>query len=107
MYKYGINKEPVFEFDQAKSVSNQGKHGIDFLEAQAIWSDTYLLEQPVINHSEVRSVVTGDVAGQMWSAVITYRSGKVRIISVRRARKNEVALYEFQKEINRQRENNS
>jgi uncharacterized DUF497 family protein len=104
MYRYGINKEPVFEFDQAESVS---KHGIDFLEAQAIWSDTYLLEQPVINHSEVRSVVTGDVAGQMWSAVITYRSGKVRIISVRRARKSEVALYEFQKKIGRQRKNNN
>jgi uncharacterized DUF497 family protein len=107
MYKYGINKEPFFEFNQAKSDSNQGKHGIDFLEAQAIWSDTYLLEQPVINQGEDRSVVTGDVAGQMWSAVITYRSGKVRIISVRRVRKSEVALYEFQKKIGRQRKNNN
>ncbi|WP_371258997.1 hypothetical protein [Ectothiorhodospira sp. BSL-9] len=30
----------------------------------------------------------------MWSAIITYRKGTIRIISVRRARKSEVALYE-------------
>lgn len=29
-----------------------------------------------------------------WSAVVTYREGRVRLISVRRSRKKEVELYE-------------
>jgi uncharacterized DUF497 family protein len=107
MYKYGINKEHFFEFDPAKSASNLAKHGIDFIAAQAIWSDTNQLEHTVVNSGEKRYVVTGEAMGQKWSAVITHRSGKVRIISVRRARKTEVALYEFQKEISRQTENNN
>ena len=32
--------------------------------------------------------------GKHWSAVVTYRDGRIRLISVRRARKNEVVLYE-------------
>jgi hypothetical protein len=101
MSRKGIKKELSFEYDEAKSLSNQVKHGIDFVVAQVIWSDIYLLEQTVVTTGEKRYVVTGDGNGRMWSAVITYRSGKVRIISVRRARKTEVALYEFQKEISR------
>jgi uncharacterized DUF497 family protein len=39
-------------------------------------------------------VVIGRIEGKHWSAVITYRRGTVRIISVRRSRAEEVALYE-------------
>ena len=42
------------------------------------------------------SVVIGRIAGVHWSAVITYRDGRVRLISVRRSRAEEVALYESQ-----------
>jgi uncharacterized DUF497 family protein len=101
MSRKGIKKALSFEYDEAKSRSNKAKHGIDFIEAQAIWSDMHQLEQTVVTRLEQRYVVTGDENGRMWSAVITYRSGNVRIISVRRARKTEVALYEFQKEINK------
>ena len=34
------------------------------------------------------------LAGNHWSAVVTYRGDKIRIISVRRARSEEVAIYE-------------
>ena len=33
-----------FEFDEAKSKANQDKHGIDFVAAQKLWQDPYLLE---------------------------------------------------------------
>jgi len=84
----------VFEFDPVKSVSNRIKHGIDFLEAQALWSDPMLLEIPAKTTDEPRYLVIGLLDDKHWSAVITYRGDKIRLISVRRARAEEVALYE-------------
>jgi uncharacterized protein len=83
-----------FEFDAAKSESNRTKHGIDFDEAQVLWNDPMLLEIPVKTDDEPRYLVIGIIDGKHWSAVITYREANVRLISVRRARKEEVALYE-------------
>lgn len=83
-----------FEFDTAKSESNRAKHGIDFEEAQGLWSDPMLLEIPAKTDDEPRYLVIGLIDGKHWSAVITYRGTNVRLISVRRARTEEVALYE-------------
>jgi len=41
-----------------------------------------------------RSVVIGKIGARHWSAVITYRDTCIRIISVRRSRKEEVEIYE-------------
>ena len=84
----------IFEFDAAKSESNRTKHGIDFVEAQGLWSDPMLLEIPAKTDDEPRYLVIGLIDEKHWSAVITYRGGNVRFISVRRARTEEVALYE-------------
>ncbi len=84
----------VFEFDPVKSESNRIKHGIDFLEAQALWSDPMLLEIPAKTTDEPRYLVIGLLSDKHWSAVMTYRGDKIRLISVRRARAEEVALYE-------------
>jgi uncharacterized DUF497 family protein len=84
----------VFEFDPVKSESNRIKHGIDFLEAQALWSDPMLLEIPAKTTDEPRYLVIGLLGDKHWSAVMTYRGDKIRLISVRRARAEEVALYE-------------
>lgn len=83
-----------FEFDAAKSDSNRAKHGIDFVEAQSLWNDPMLLEIPAKTEDELRYLVIGLIDGKHWSAVITYRGAYVRLISVRRARTEEVALYE-------------
>lgn len=84
----------VFEFDPVKSESNRIKHSIDFLEAQALWSDPMLLEIPAKTTDEPRYLVIGLLGNKHWSAVMTYRGDKIRLISVRRARAEEVALYE-------------
>ena len=84
----------IFEFDAAKSESNRTKHGIDVVEAQGLWSDSMLLEIPAKTDDEPRYLVIGAIVGKHWSAVITYRGANVRLISVRRARTEEVALYE-------------
>ena len=83
-----------FEFDTAKSESNRAKHGIDFVEAQGLWNDPMLLEIPAKTDDEPRYLAIGQIDGKHWSAVITYRGANVRLISVRRARTEEVALYE-------------
>jgi len=83
-----------FEFDPPKSNTNKEKHGIDFIEAQALWNDPDLLEIPARTKDESRFLVIGKVEAKHWSGVITYRGENVRIISVRRARDEEVDLYE-------------
>lgn len=83
-----------FEFDSAKSAANLAKHGIDFTAAQSIWRDTHRIEVPARTTDEPRWMVIGQVDGRCWSAVVTYRNEHVRIISVRRSREEEVAMYE-------------
>ena len=83
-----------FEFDPAKSESNRAKHGIDFVEAQSLWNDSMLLEIPAKTDDEPRYLMIGLIDGKHWSAVVTYRGTNVRLISVRRARTEEVASYE-------------
>jgi len=83
-----------FEFDAEKSQNNKQKHGIDFYEAQTLWNDLDLIEIPVKTSDEPRFLVIGKIAGKHWSVVITYRGEKIRIISMRRSRQEEVDIYE-------------
>ena len=83
-----------FEFDPAESETNRTKHGIDFVEAQDLWRDPTLLEIPVRTDDEPRYLTIGRIDRTHWSAVITYRGTNVRLISVSRARTEEVAIYE-------------
>jgi len=94
--KKGIFFIPMysFEFDPKKSESNLEKHGIDFVDAQAIWQDSDFIEVMARSDDERRALVIGMIGGRHWSAIITYRSDTIRIISVRRSRDSEVALYE-------------
>jgi len=86
-----------FEFDPKKSEKNMQKHGIDFLQARALWDDSELIEIPARTEDEPRFLVVGKIEGKHWAAIVTYRGEKIRIISVRRARKEEVELYESQR----------
>jgi len=83
-----------FEFDPATSASNLEKHGIDFTAIQAIWQDAMRVEIPARTVDEPRWLVIGQLEGRHWSVVVTYREDRVRIISARRSRDEEVALYE-------------
>lgn len=83
-----------FEFDPAKSATNKEKHGIDFVEAQALWSDPLLIEAPARTMDEPRWIAVGRIGAKHWSAVFTLRDERIRLISVRRARPEEVEHYE-------------
>jgi uncharacterized protein len=83
-----------FEFDALKSAANKAKHGIDFIEAQALWSDPDRIELPARPTNEPRFLIVGQIKQAVWTATVTYRHEEaIRIISVRRARNDEKAQY--------------
>ncbi|WP_017294715.1 BrnT family toxin [Geminocystis herdmanii] len=83
-----------FEYDENKSNINKQKHGIDFEEAQLLWLDNNRIEIKTNSTNEFRIIIIGKIREKYWSAIITYRQNKIRIISVRRSRKQEVNFYE-------------
>jgi len=83
-----------FEYDEQKSQSNLDKHGIDFVAAQKLWNDPYLIEIPAKTTDEPRFLVIGSISKKYWSAVVTPRNDNIRIISVLRSRTEEIAIYE-------------
>jgi len=83
-----------FEFDPKKSDANKIKHGVDFIEGQELWNDIDLLEIPARTIDEQRFLLIGKIVDKHWTAIVTYRNDSIRIISVRRARKEEIEFYE-------------
>ncbi|MCK5180530.1 MAG: BrnT family toxin [Candidatus Omnitrophica bacterium] len=83
-----------FEFDPRKSEINKKKHGISFVEAQALWKDPDFIEIPVKTSDEPRFLVIGRISNKYWTGIITYRQERIRIISVRRSRPEEVNIHE-------------
>jgi uncharacterized DUF497 family protein len=83
-----------FEYDVNKNKRNKEKHNIDFIQAQKLWDDPDLIEIPIKTSDEPRYLVIAQIAGKHWSGIITYRGENIRIISVRRSRKEEVMIYE-------------
>lgn len=83
----------MFEYDQHKSSANKDKHGIDFQTATALWKDPNRLVIPARWVEEVRFLMISKFKGTVWTVIYTYRNKKIRIISVRKARKYEEEIY--------------
>lgn len=88
--------EKRFEWDQLKATSNFEKHGIEFTEAILVWLDQNHTDDPDdrIDYGEIRRSATGLIQGDRFITVIyTERGGKIRIISARKASRNERRKY--------------
>lgn len=83
----------VFEYDPHKSELNKQKHGIDFEKAQYLWLDPRRIEMKARTVGEQRNLLIAEMEGSLWSAIFTLRNKKIRIISVRKSRKNEKEIY--------------
>ena len=83
-----------FDWDPNKSAINNVKHGIDFVSAQSLWADENRIEIHAPYPVEDRMILIAKYEEKVWTAVYTVRGDTIRIISVRRARKREVDLYE-------------
>jgi len=82
------------DHDPNKSAANKIKHGIDFDEAQEMWSDERLVLAPASTDDEPRFLAIATIRGKHWSAVCGLRGDQTRIISVRRSRPEEIEFYE-------------
>lgn len=82
----------MFEFDPKKSLINEQKHGINFVDAQQLWfTPCLILESKFIEES--RFLLIGELPSGCWTAIFTKRNNIIRIISVRRSRKNEKEFF--------------
>ncbi len=81
-----------FEWDARKNAVNVEKHGIDFEDAIAVFARPYLSKRSD-RPGEERWIVLGEVNGRCVALVHTIREGRYRIISARRARKDEEQAY--------------
>ena len=83
-----------FEWDSAKNETNLHKHSIDFEAAKTIWDGPVVtLQSSQPHHREIRHLAIGLYKGREITVVYTRRNESIRIISARRARKNERELY--------------
>ena len=83
-----------FVWDENKNHANSAKHGIDFETATQLWNDEHRVEIHTTFSDENRSIIIGRLKTKLWAAIFTQRGEAIRIISVRRARTKETALYE-------------
>ncbi len=82
-----------FEYNEEKSRSNRAKHGIDFLEAQALWDSPHV-EFSAMSQFENRFALIGMLRGKLYTCIYTIRDERIRIISCRCSRRKEANLYE-------------
>ena len=83
-----------FEWDEEKRLSNLRKHGIDFVRACQIF-EGYVVEyeDTRYDYGEEKFVAIGETRGQILTVVHTYRNQTIRLISARKATKNERKIY--------------
>jgi uncharacterized protein len=84
-----------FQWDEAKSATNEAKHGISFLQAAQIFRSP-VLKRPDNRreYGEQRFVALGTYDGEVLCVVFTERDGDIRLISARKARKDERKRYQ-------------
>jgi uncharacterized DUF497 family protein len=81
-----------FEWDEAKSKANFEKHGYDFDDASQILYGPVILRRSDRNNEE-RWIAVGSLGERLIALIFTRREDLIRIISARRARKNEERAY--------------
>jgi uncharacterized protein len=83
-----------YAWDEAKRVANLQKHGIDFRDARAIFEGhTVTIEDDRQGYGEQRFVTFGLLEGTLVAVVHTDRDDVIRIISIRKAARNEEKIY--------------
>ena len=83
-----------YEWDQQKRQTNIKKHGIDFMDIPELFdSDIVILPDERFDYGESRFIVIGILKNQVAVVVYTERDDNIRIISARKATKNEQIYY--------------
>ena len=94
-----MEKEIQFTWDERKEASNRKKHGVSFKEAESVFYDenARLIHDPDHSESEDRFVILG-MSTRLRLLVVVHcyldKQGLIRIISARKATRNETKQYE-------------
>ncbi len=85
----------VFEWDEQKNRSNKAKHGISFERARAVFADRSALDllDSREDYGEERWLTIGVAQGELLAVVNTQRGETYRLISARKATREEIHAY--------------
>ncbi len=81
-----------FDWDSAKSASNEAEHGLSLASASALWVGP-VVTLPSKHPGELRHLAIGLIEGRHWTVVYAPRGDSFRLISARRSRENEKNLF--------------
>ena len=87
----------IFEWDEAKALSNSRKHGVSFFEAESVFYDARSLTIADPQHSDIeRRFIDIGSSNQDRILVVVYteRGNRIRLISARPASRKERRMYE-------------
>jgi uncharacterized protein len=83
-----------FEWDENKRISNLKKHGVDFIDAAALFENWHISNvSGSIDYGEVRLKALGLVDGEILCVIYTLRGERYRLISAHTAGKNDRRKY--------------
>lgn len=81
-------------WDEAKLEANLRKHGLDFADAEQVFSGlTYTVEDQRFSYGEQRFITFGTLGDKVVLIVHTEMSKEMRVISMRKATRHEQAIY--------------
>jgi uncharacterized DUF497 family protein len=83
----------MLEWDEAKRAANEVKHGIDFVRAGLLFDGRPTVSFTSPRADEERYLTIGDLDGRLYTVVWTRRGDVIRLISARRARREEEKRY--------------
>ncbi len=85
----------AYQWNRDKAAANLRKHGIDFADAVSVFSDDLAVTIPDERFDEERFVTIGlDAFGRVLVVVYTLRDEEIRVISARKATRQERRQYE-------------
>lgn len=84
----------MYEWDEEKNKKNREKHGVDFEDAQYVFSgETISFDDDRFDYGEERWITMGLLNSRIMVVTWTRRSEKIRVISMRKANDREQEIY--------------
>lgn len=84
-------QDDTFEWDDHKADQNWRKHRVDFTDARLAFDDPGQVDEfdEAMDYDEERFKLIGMANGQLLMVIFTYRDERIRIISARKASRQE------------------
>ena len=84
-------------FDPRKNERNIAERGLSFERVEDFeWDSALVVEDVRKDYGERRLQALGMITGRLHALVFTARAGRVHVISLRKANRREIRLYEAQ-----------